>query len=479
MRRPSSQTTENLDNQATVNRGSASETGDGAFPEASREAKRLAAAILEVLAGTQAPAEAARALGISVARYYQLELRGLSGLVTACEGRRRGRGPQPGNEVTVLRRECEQLRRECGRHQALVRAARRSVGLAVPTAAEAAPKRIRRRPTARALKMAAQLRQQSARTIKRWLNGWRRCFLGASGRGRPAQRSDRHLRNRALALIDLLGPRVGVPTMLALCPEMARREMQDLLRRYRRVCKRRRRLLAHILHWHRPGAVWAIDFAQPPEPVHGCYPRLLAVRDLASGCQLLWLPVADESEQTAMFALQTLFRQYGPPLVLKSDNGSAFITTLFATFLNGFGVWQLFSPPRFPSYNGSCEAGIGSMKTRSHHQAARRGQPGQWTCDDVEAARLQANETARPWGHRAPTPDETWQKRTPIQPHERAGFATTVEKLEKQARQEQGHEQGLQLDRTAHAAVMRVALRRALAALGLLSYTSEYVPEQM
>jgi hypothetical protein len=60
-----------------------SETGPGQSPfgEASREAKRLAAAILEVLAGTQAPAEAARWLGISVARYYQLEVRGLAGLV--------------------------------------------------------------------------------------------------------------------------------------------------------------------------------------------------------------------------------------------------------------------------------------------------------------------------------------------------------------------------------------------------------------
>jgi hypothetical protein len=67
--------------------------------------------------------------------------------------------------VVALRRECEQLRRECGRHQALVRAARRTVGLTLPTAATAAtPKRRRRRPTARALKMAALLRTESVET---------------------------------------------------------------------------------------------------------------------------------------------------------------------------------------------------------------------------------------------------------------------------------------------------------------------------
>jgi len=50
-----------------------------------------------------------------------------------------------------------------------------------------------------------------------------------------------------------------VPTLQALCPGLARREVADLLRRYRRAWKRRRRLLARALHWSRPGAVWAVD----------------------------------------------------------------------------------------------------------------------------------------------------------------------------------------------------------------------------
>jgi hypothetical protein len=33
--------------------------------------------------------------------------------------------------------------------------------------------------------------------------------------------------------------------------------------------------------------VWAIDFAEPPQPIDGSYTRLLAVRDLGSGYQLL------------------------------------------------------------------------------------------------------------------------------------------------------------------------------------------------
>jgi len=83
--------------------------------------------------------------------------------------------------------------------------------------------------------------------------------------------------------------------------------------------------LLHILHWRRPGTVWAIDFAEPPLSIEGSFDYLLAVRDLASGMQLLWLPVTDETARTAMAGLEALFRQHGPPLVLKSDNGSAFI----------------------------------------------------------------------------------------------------------------------------------------------------------
>jgi len=130
------------------------------FPEASREAKLLAAAILEVLAGSVGPSDAARGLGISLARYYQVETRALAGLVGSCESRRRGRG-RPGNELTALQRECEQLRRECARQQALMRATRRTVGLA-PPAQNSGPegRKRRRRPTARALKMVAILHDE-------------------------------------------------------------------------------------------------------------------------------------------------------------------------------------------------------------------------------------------------------------------------------------------------------------------------------
>ena len=51
--------------------------------------------------------------------------------------------------------------------------------------------------------------------------------------------------------------------------------------------------MLETLHWNVSGAVWAIDHSEPPRPIDGLYTQILAVRDLASGLQLAWTPVAD------------------------------------------------------------------------------------------------------------------------------------------------------------------------------------------
>jgi transposase InsO family protein len=257
----------------------------------------------------------------------------------------------------------------------------------------------------------------------------------------------------------------------ALCPELARREIQDLLRRYRTLWRLRHRLVLRVLHWQRPGSVWAVDFSEPPAPVDGRYAQLLAVRDLATGMQLAWLPVSDATAQTAIGALTALFREHGPPLVLKSDNGSAFVAEETQSLLAAWQVWQLFSPPDCPKYNGACEAGIGSVRTRTHHRAVRRGRPEEWTCDDAEAARLEANQTARPWGRRGPTPDEVWQQRELISSDQRMAFASSVRRMQAEAQAELRTGDGP----PDPAALNRAAIARALVAHDLLRFTSERV----
>jgi hypothetical protein len=128
------------------------------------EARRLAAAILEVLAGARTPAEAAGALALSVPRYYQLESQALRGLLAACEAKPKGRQVGSARELGVLRQDNERLRREVGRQQALVRAAQRAIGLAAPAPVKPSGKKPRRR-VARALGVAARLRQERSSAL--------------------------------------------------------------------------------------------------------------------------------------------------------------------------------------------------------------------------------------------------------------------------------------------------------------------------
>ena len=128
------------------------------------DAKRLAAAILEVLGGARLPSDAATALGVSLPRYYQLETRALNGLVGACEPRPMGRVRSVESELVSAQREIAPLKRECSRHQALVRLAQRTVGLAPPQPPKPGPKGLRRRrkPTVRALKVVDMLKSESS-----------------------------------------------------------------------------------------------------------------------------------------------------------------------------------------------------------------------------------------------------------------------------------------------------------------------------
>jgi transposase InsO family protein len=318
---------------------------------------------------------------------------------------------------------------------------------------------------------AAELLRLSPRTLGDWELAWLRDRLQPQPRGRPQRRAPRLLRNEIIKVLRSLGPNGGLPTLQGLFPEVARAELADLRQRFRRVYLRDHQLLVYVLHWQQPGAVWAVDFCDAPAPIEGQFPHLLAVRDVTTGLQLAWLPCVHADATTAADLLTALFREHGAPLVLKADNGSPFRSEEVRGLLDAQNVTPLFSPVRMPRYNGACEAGHGSLKTRTHYQAARHGRPGDWTTDDCEAARLQANETARPWGAKGPTPDELWRQRQPLAQHDRVRFQNQVQREERIARIQQAYHPDDDLSFQAQAAMDRTAVRRALGALGLLKYS--------
>ena len=308
-------------------------------------------------------------------------------------------------------------------------------------------------------------------TLGQWDRGWRTDRLRQRLRGRPCRRSDFKSRNEVIHWIADVGPHTGLPTLQATFPVMARGELVDLQRRFRRLHALANPITEHELIWHQPGSVWAMDHAEPPLWIDGVYPHILAVRDLASGQQLGWLPVFTETAAETMDVLRALFIEHGPPLVMKSDNGSPFIAEDTKALLKQFEVAPLFSPPLTPSYNGSCEAGIGAAKVRTRHEAARHGRWACWSSDDLEAAHQAANTLNRPWGYRGPTPEEVWQCRSPITAAERLAFACSVDRYRIEARETLGHQTNQHLGHHDQATVDRVSLRRALVAHDILTVT--------
>lgn len=182
--------------------------------------------------------------------------------------------------------------------------------------------------------------------------------------------------------------------------------------------------------------------------------------------QLDWLPVPDETAVTTRDALLALIVEYGPALELKSDNGSAFKGDVI-TLLNDWQVTSPPSPPRTLRYNGSCEAGIGTLKNRTRHQAASAGHPGFWTSDDTEAARLHANEFHYPNGHDQPAPQDICQSRAEIDYTERARFHLAVERALHEQQEKRPCNSHVPPTAAEQAAEHRGAVRQALVELGI------------
>lgn len=118
------------------------------------ETKRRAAAVLEILGGARTPGDAASVLGLTQARYYQLEARALEALIAACALHPTGRSGR--RLITDLQKEVERLRNDLTRSQALVRATQQAAGLPLGEALKE-PNPKKKRTQARALRAAGRL----------------------------------------------------------------------------------------------------------------------------------------------------------------------------------------------------------------------------------------------------------------------------------------------------------------------------------
>jgi len=144
---------------------------------------------------------------------------------------------------------------------------------------------------------------------------------------------------------------------------ISRRDLQEMISSERiRVNWERRGSVKHLA-WNVPCVVWAIDDTEDSEMIDGKI-SLNAVRDMASRYELP--PAVSErilhGEEVAEH-LEELFKEYGPPLFLKRDNGGNLNHNAVDQVLSKHLVIPLNSPVRYPQYNGCRERGQDEMKT--------------------------------------------------------------------------------------------------------------------
>lgn len=189
---------------------------------------------------------------------------------------------------------------------------------------------------------------------------------------------------------------------------------------------RDRRSLDHLprVIWEKPGRVWAMDFTFPDQPIDGDFRGILCVRDLASGYTLAADPVMTDDAMAAIATLTVLFRVHDAPLVIKMDNGPAFISAVFQAFLARHHVTILYSPRYTPTFNGAVEAGNGVIKSHAEYLATLSGSPGLWSSNHVEGARLWANSHCPK--NRTCSAKMDWDHRSSIHDDERTAFANLL-----------------------------------------------------
>jgi transposase InsO family protein len=212
-----------------------------------------------------------------------------------------------------------------------------------------------------------------------------------------------------------------------------------------------------------------MDHSEATQLIDGQYEQTFAVRDLASHRQLVWCGVESIGAEEACSILEELFARHGPPLVMKSDNGSAFIAEVMQELLRRRRVTPLLSPKRRPQYNGALERANSTHKVYTHQQAVTEGHPRYWTTANLDAAPRLANSITRPWGHQGPSPDESWQQREPITDQQRNEFTRELESQRDVACTELGFADRKDLTPIQQDRLERLAISQTLQTLGYLT----------
>jgi hypothetical protein len=143
---------------------------------------------------------------------------------------------------------------------------------------------------------------------------------------------------------------------------ISRRDLQTLVHQARQEVNQKHKDSLKAVQWHIPGSCWSMDMSEYGYDTEGTKLFVHQTQDLAS--QYKFPPLGGGypcGEELAAY-LHYLFETYGPPLVLKRDNGTNMTHSAVNEVLADYGVLPLNNPPSYAPYNGAIEHAFKELK---------------------------------------------------------------------------------------------------------------------
>jgi transposase InsO family protein len=144
--------------------------------------------------------------------------------------------------------------------------------------------------------------------------------------------------------------------------QISRREFNRVLSLVHSELNRENRARQRRILWKRACVVWSMD--ETELGWCGQKIRLHHIQDLGSRYKFAPLAAQRISSDKVAGKLEELFKDYGAPLVLKRDNGSALNGQAVDAVLEKHLVIPLNSPASYPPYNGGMERAQRELKER-------------------------------------------------------------------------------------------------------------------
>ena len=254
----------------------------------------------------------------------------------------------------------------------------------------------------------------SERTIRNWARAARPGAIPARPPGRPRlgrEVTEHALRAVTVAMENPVPRPIGEPALKRQHAEIPTRALRNALKLVKAERRVRAREHAEDNRVHvevtKANALWGLDATHVGRTDDGRAVEAEITRDIATGTWLTARIGRKANAVEVLTHLESLHDEHGAlPLVLQTDNGSAYTSEMVGRWLKAHKVIHLRSLQRTPKHNPVVERGNRTLKGRARVGKGHVVHDMTVVTDTIEQARIGLNATLRQRTRNDLTPDE-------------------------------------------------------------------------